>query len=366
MQARKITVQKKTKVVKRAGLTPGALVFVGDKKVAKVRIRVFDWTEEAFEEKELDSIEESFPYRDRDSVSWINVDGLHDTELFHKLGKHFAIHPLVLEDILNTGQRPKNEDFGEYIFFVLKMLLHHEKDEVITNEQISIVLGPNFVISFQETVGDVFTILRNTIRNQESRIRKRGADYFCYRMIDTIVDNYFVILEKFGDRIEVVESELMDSPSKDQLREIYALKTELLAVRKSIWPLREAISALQREETKLIQDSTIPFLRDVYDHTIQVIDTVESLRDTVTGMMDLYLSSVSNRMNEVMKTLTIMASIFIPLTFIAGIYGMNFNPDVSPLNMPELNSALGYPFAILSMVLVALIMILYFKRKDWL
>lgn len=319
-----------------------------------------------YEEKELQAIEEAFAYKDAPAVSWINIDGIHRVDILEKIGVLFNIHPLVLEDILNTRQRPKVEDYADYIFLVLKMLFYDEKRGTLEGEQISIILGSHFVISFQEKAGDIFNPIRERIRNNESRTRKSGADYLMYRLLDTIVDHYFAILEKFGERIEDLEEELMEEPKKATLAEVHRLKRELILLRKAIWPLREVISGLRRAESTLIKDSTELFLRDVYDHTIQVIDTVEGFKDTVAGMLDIYLSNQSNKMNGVMKVMTIIATIFIPLTFIAGIYGMNFDPQASPLNMPELHWYFGYPTAILLMVIVGVVMIAYFKRKKWL
>jgi magnesium transporter len=250
------------------------------------------------------------------------------------------------------------EDCGEYVFVVLKMLSSDRNK--ITSEQISIVLGPDFVVSFQEREGDVFNPIRERIRIGRGRIRKMGADYLAYALLDSVVDNYFIFLEKLGDKIEFLEEELVTNPTTETLQTIHDLKTEMVFLRKSVWPLREIISGLERGESALIQESTEIYLRDVYDHTIQVIDTVETFRDMVSGMLDIYLSSVSNRMNEVMKVLTIIATIFIPLTLIAGIYGMNFQ------YMPELGWRWGYPMVWLIMLVIGALMLVYFRRERWL
>ena len=294
------------------------------------------------------------------TVTWINIDGLHSIETIEKIGKHFELHPLILEDILNTGQRPKCEDYEKCLFMVLKMLRYNDEDNSVRSEQVSLVLGQNFVISFQEAVGDVFEQVRDRIRNAKGRIRKMAADYLAYTLIDSIVDNYFLILERIGEQIESMEEELIAKPSDKTVRMIHSLKRELIFLRKSVWPLRELINSLQKTESSLITDSTEPYLRDVYDHTIQVIDTIESFRDMVSGMLDIYLSSISNQMNAVMKVLTIIATIFIPLTFIAGIYGMNFK------YMPELEWRWGYGLVLLVMIAIAVIMLIYFRRKKWL
>jgi magnesium transporter len=347
------------RVSRKAGMPPGTLVHVGEKKTDKPRIRVIDYTERKLRESEFTKPEDTFPYRSGKSVSWINVDGLHDVGLIEKIGKHFGIHPLVLEDIVNTDQRPKAEDHEDHVFIVLKMLYLGDAPDV-RSEQVGIVLGKNYLISFQERPGDVFESVRERIRKTRGRIRKSGTDYLAYALVDSVVDNYFNVLESLGERIEELEEELLSNPMSSTLKKIHSMKRELIYLRKSIWPLREAISSLTRRESRLISEDSVIFLRDVYDHTIQVIDTVEGLRDTVSGMLDTYLSSISNRMNEVMKVLTIIATIFIPLTFIAGIYGMNFE------YMPELKWMYGY-FAVWAvMITVAIVMSAYFRRKGWL
>jgi len=344
----------------KAGLTPGTLVHVGERRVEKVKIRIIDYNEEQFEEREAQAVEECFPFKDKPTITWINIDGIHDVEVIGKIGAHFDLHSLILEDIVNTGQRPKLEDFGNYIFIVLKMLYYSEEKNEIEAEQVSLIVGSNCVISFQERAGDIFDPLRERIRQAKGRVRKAGADYLAYALIDSIVDNYFVILEHLGEKIEDVEQELAVSPAVETLQSIRAFKKEMIFLRKSVWPLREVVSLLERGELSLFQKSTAIYLRDVYDHTIQIIDTVESYRDMLSGMLDVYLSSVSNKMNEVMKVLTIFASIFIPLTFVAGIYGMNFS------FMPELGWSWGYFAALGFMALVGILLLVYFRRKRWL
>jgi magnesium transporter len=345
---------------KKAGLPPGTLVHVGEKKMEAIRIVYIDYDEQNFAEKQVSSVEECFPFKATPTVTWINVDGLHEVETIEKLGREFELHPLILEDILTTGQRPKLEDFDKYVFIVLKMLSYNNSAEAVDAEQVSLVLGPNFVISFQERPGDVFNQIRERIRNSKGRVRKMGPDYLCYTLMDAIVDSYFTILEKIGEKIESLEEELISSPADSTLQQIHGLKREMISLRRSVWPLRELISALQRGESPLINKSTQIYLRDVYDHTIQVIDTVESFRDMVSGMLDIYLSSISNRMNAVMKVLTIIATIFIPLTFVAGVYGMNFK------HMPELEWRWGYAVVWLVMAVTAAIMLFFFKRRKWL
>ncbi len=344
----------------KVGLPPGTLVHIGEKRTEKVKITIIDYDETHFQEKEVETIEECFPFKDKPTVTWINIDGIHEVEIIEKIGKHFEIHPLVLEDIVNAGQQPKMEDLEEYVFVILKMLFYDEETKEIKPEQVSLILGSNFVITFQEREGDVFNPIRERIRRAKGRIRKMKADYLAYALIDTIVDHYFVVLEKLGEWIESLEEELVSNPTPETLQTIHTLKRELIFLRRSVWPLREAVISLERGESVLIHESTGIYLRDVYDHTIQVIDTIETFRDMVSGMLDVYLSSISNRMNEVMKVLTIIATIFIPLTFIAGLYGMNFK------YIPELEWHWGY-FAVLSlMVLVVSYMVLYFRKKRWL
>ncbi len=348
------------KTSEKAGLLPGSLIHIGERKIEKTRIRLIDYDSNTLEEKETKDIQECFPCKDSTSVSWINIDGLHEVEVIERVGKHFGLHPLLLEDVVNTEQRPKLEDYGDYLFIVLKMLYYEEEKQMIIAEQLSIVLLPHLVITFQERVGDVFNPVRERIRNSRGRIRGVGADYLAYALMDSVVDNYFIILEKVGESIEELEEELVTNSTQQTLQKIHGLKREMIFLRKSVWPLRELISGLDRGDSPLIDKSTETYLRDLYDHTIQVIDTVETFRDVVSGMLDIYLSSVGNRMNEIMKVLTMIATIFIPLTFIAGIYGMNFE------YMPELGKKWGYPSVLLLMLIVGCIMVSYFRRKKWL
>jgi magnesium transporter len=348
---------KKTSVKK--GLQPGSLIHIGEQKVEKVRIRVIDYEEANLNEHEFESVEECFSFKDKPSVSWINIDGLHNIEVLRKLGAHFGIHNLVLEDILNTDHRPTIDDYGDYIYTTLKMLYYNEERNIIMEEQLSLVLFEQTVISFQERVGDTFEPVRNRIRNAKGRIRGVGADYLAYALIDAVVDNYFLVLEKLGECIEGIENELMNDASEETLKKIHSLKREMVLLRKFIWPVRELINEFDRTESPLIDKATSLYVRDLYGHAVQLIDTMEAYRDMVSGMLDTYLSISGNKMNEVMKTLTIMASIFIPLTFIAGVYGMNFD------NMPELHRSWGYPFVIVIMLVVAAGLVYYFKKKKW-
>jgi magnesium transporter len=354
------------KLSKKAGLPPGTPVFVGEKKTDEVRITIIDYDKDNLEIVEIDDVEKCFPYKDTPSFSWINVTGLHDVSIIEKICSCFGLHALVTEDILNTKQRPKMDIFDDHIFIVIKMHFYDEENMVIRSPQVSIVFGDNFVLTFQERPGDVFDPVRGRLQAAKGRIRKAGSDYLAYALIDAIVDNYFKVLEAVGDEVESMEEDVVGNPEPETLQSIHTLKRETILLRKSVWPLREIIGKLERDETVLVKKANKIYIRDLYDHIIQVIDTVEAQREIIGSMQDLYLSSVSNRMNEIMKVLTIFAAIFIPLTFIAGIYGMNFNPEKSPLNMPELSWYFGYPMAIGLMVVVGLGMLYYFKRKKWL
>lgn len=350
------------RVKKKAGTAPGTLVHTGEAK-GPIVIRLIDYTNAKVEERTVENIGDCFPYLKRKSVTWIDIAGLHDVSIIETLGKKYGLHMLLLEDILDVEQRPKSDEYAEHLYVVLKMLRYEQE---VSGEQVSIVLGKNHVITFQERPGDVFEPVRERIRKGKGkRIRTLGPDYLAYALIDVVVDNYFVMLERIGGRMEELEDELLDNPSDAILHEIQRLKRNLLYLRKHVWPLREAISQLYRGEHKRISNETRVFLRDVYDHTIQVIDTIETFRDMAGGMYDTYLSNVNNRMSEVMKVLTIIATIFIPLTFVAGIYGMNFNPDAGPLNMPELNWYWGYPAALALMAAISVGMLIYFRRKGW-
>ena len=328
-------------------------------KPEKAKITIIDYDEKNFSELEVKTIEECFHFNNKETVTWINIDGVHQDEVIEKIGECFNLHHLTVEDIANTKQRPKIEDFEDHILMILKMLNYDAKANKVETEQISLILGPQFVISFQEREGDVFNEVRERIRNKTGRIRSRGSDYLAYALIDSIVNSYFVIIEKFGEKIEVIEDKLVTDPKPETLQSIYSLKKTMIFLRRSVWPLREVVNCLERGESKLIQHSTIIYMRDVYEQTIQVIESIETYREMLLGMLEVYLSSVSNRMNEVMKVLTIIATIFIPLTFIAGIYGMNFKV------MPEIVWKWGYFVVLGFMLAVGVTMVVLFKRKKW-
>jgi magnesium transporter len=345
----------------KAGLPPGTLIYTGDKTEKAFEITTATYNEQEYNET-ISKFFKECPIipQEGDTVTWVNVNGLHNTKNLEDLGACFHLHPLVLEDILNTDQRPKLDDYGDYLFIVLKMLQVQEGPGEIVAEQISLIVGNNYVISLHETDHDVFGVIRERLKAGKGRLRRSGADYLAYALLDLIVDQYFVILEDLGEVIEDLESEVVSTPTPATLSQIHRLKREMIMLRKSVWPLREVISRLERSESSLVKEPTVLYFKDVYDHVIQIIDNIETFRDILSGMLDIYLSSVSNRLNEVMKVLTIIATIFIPLTFIAGVYGMNFK------NMPELEWPWGYFMALGMMATVAAIMLLFFKRRGWL
>ncbi len=353
--------RRRNKRSQKAGLPPGTLVHVGEPRTYRVKVTLLDYNESRVVEREIENLDELQPFRESDSVTWINVDGVQDTALVERIGAMYGLHPLLQEDICNTDQRPKLDDYGDCLYLDLKMLSYDATAGEVVPEQLSVVVGPRWLLSFQEDEreGDVFNPVRDRISNTKTRIRKAGPDYLAYCLIDAIVDNYFAILERLGEEIETLEHEMITNPNPDALRRVYKMKREMILLRKSVWPLREVISRLERAETPLIRAETGIFFRDVYDHAVHVIDEVETFREMLGGMIELYLSSVSNRMNEVMKFLTTMSTIFIPLTFIAGVYGMNFE------NMPELKWTYGYFLILGAMASVGVSLVWFFKRRKW-
>jgi len=349
----------KKRISKKAGLPPGSLVHVGQKFSENEELELITYKENSIEAFRYKEVNKDFNKFHPDQVKWLNLEGLHNTRLLEEIGTQFGLHPLLLEDVLNTAHRPSAEGFDGYVFFSLKMPYKIDKTG-IEYEQISLVLGPDYVISFQEKPGDIFTPIRDRLKDEKSRMRRLGADYLFYRLIDTVVDSYYLVLETIGERIEVLEEEVFASPDRQTLKSIQELKKELIYLRKSVYPLREAISKVTKDPGEIIHQETDTYFQDVYEHTIHVIETVETYRDLTSGLMDMYMTAISNRMNEVMKVLTIMATIFIPLTFVAGIYGMNFQ------YMPELSWKWGYPTVWGVMLVMVVSMILYFKKKDWL
>lgn len=342
-----------------AGLAPGTPVYIGEKRESPSFVGVIGYDEARFEEKAAATIDEALAFRRPAGVTWINVEGVQDVALIEELGRRLDLHPLIIEDVVNTAERPKVEDYGEYIFFVLKLFETDGGGRGGDVQQVSLVLGPDFVLSFEERKGKVFAAVEERIRKGKGRGRRMGADYLAYILIDAVVDSYFGNMEAVGEEIEAVEEELVVNPKREVLEKIHALKREMIHFRRSIWPLRELINCLERLETPLVKPATDVYLRDLYDHTIQIIDSVETYRDILSGMLETYLSSVSNRMNEVMKLLTIIATIFIPITFLVGLYGMNFK------YMPEIGWKYGYPMTWAIIIVSVVFMLTYFRRKKW-
>jgi len=345
---------------KQVGLPPGSLVHVGEVKTERPALSLIGYDEQHFDRQDDVTLQQCLDARTRPGVNWINLYGIHDIELLRGLGEGFNIHPLSLEDVLNTTHRPKIEVYDNYLLVILKMISSNRSQNRIDIEQMSFVLGENFLISFQERPGDVFNAVRDRLQRANGRIRSRAADYLLYALLDTIVDHYFHVLENLGELLAGFEQALFENSAPNSMSQIHYFSKDLLMLRKAIWPLRELVTQMQNDDSGLVSESTELFLRDLNDHVVHSIDSVDSLRDTTTGLLNLYMSISGNRMNEVMKVLTIMASIFIPLTFIAGIYGMNFE------NMPELKSPWGYPLVLLLMLGCAIGMVLFFKRKRWL
>ncbi len=340
-------------------LPPESLIYTGNKKEVPVVITVFEYDKGQYNEYRLKNLKKCPDFSKRGQSYWLNLNGLCDEGVVKRLGDCFDIHPLVLEDILNVEQRPKIEDFGDYLFVVLKMFSFDEKKKSLNSEQISIILGNGYVLSLQEIEGDVLDPIRQRIRNTQGKIREKGADYLFYSIIDMVVDYYFVALEKVINEIENMEDELVNNPRKRTLQNIHSLKSDIIYLRQAVWPLREIIGRLEKSEFSIIGEDMQVYFRDVYEHSIQIMDSVETLRDMISGMLDIYMSSISNRMNDIMKVLTIISTIFIPPTFIAGLYGMNFKW------MPELSLPWGYPAALLLMLGSSIAMLVFFKKKKW-
>jgi len=348
----------KKQSVKR-GMPPGSLVHIGETPDEAASISLVEYSGDETREKDGATIQDLQDAQRGQFKCWIRVTGLHQVDLIQEVGNCFNIHPLVLEDILNTNQRPKVYDYTDTLFIVMRKMFYHEKSGEIGAEQVSLVLGANFLISFQETSSDLFKPIRDRMDVRNNRIRTSGVDYLAYCLIDVIVDNYFVILEKLAEHVELVEDELVTNPTPKMLRAIHRLKRELLLLRRSVWPMREVLNRLMGGKSELMTDSTVIYLRDVFDHTIHAVDTLETFRDIVSGMLDIYLSSVSIKLNEIMKFLTIIATMFIPLTFLVGWYGMNFK------DMPELSWKWGYPAVIGVTVALVVLMVIFFRRKKW-
>lgn len=359
MPLKPISLLKRPKHTKTVNQIPGTMTYVGRKESVETKLDVIDYNQEDFVRYQSTTTEDAFNFVDEDRITWFNIDGLSNVEEIKKLGEYYELHPLVMEDIVNTGQRPKIEVYPDYIFIVAKMLYY--KNGGIENEHISLIIGKNYLLSFQEADGDVFDPVRDRLEQGKGRIRSRSADYLMFALLDMIVDNYFLVIDEMSDRIEALEESLfIDKPNDNITLEIQDLKRTILRIRRSVFPLREVIGRLEKMEIKLIEDNTLNYIRDLHDHIIQISENIDIYREMTWGLMDLYMTTISNRMNEVMKVLTIMASIFIPLTFIAGIYGMNFE------YIPELQWKYSYFVLWGVMIVIFLLMLYYFKRKRWL
>jgi magnesium transporter len=352
---------KKQKRKSKLGMPPGSLVFTGEQKMANVDITVFNYDETFSVEhnpKSFSEVEELI--RNLKGVIWINIDGLHDETFIEGLSTLLDIHKLTMEDILSVGQRPKLEEHSNYLHVVIKEITLDQTEEIIEYEQISFILKDNILVSFQERTGDVFDGVRKRIREGKGTIRKRGADYLMYALLDNVVDHYFVVLETYGEKLEDLETELLENPNNHTLTKLHNFRRETLGLRRTVYPLRELIAAMEKLDDPLFTRENKVFTRDLYDHIIKVIETVEIFRDMTSSLLDLYINSVSNKTNEIMKVLTILTSIFIPLSFISGVYGMNFQ------NMPELTYKYGYFVILGAMAAVFAGMLIFLRRKKWL
>ncbi len=347
------------KISQKAGLPPGTLVHIGEDKVEKAKVEIYDFFDGYCKKRVASNIDECLKTKENSKFVWINIEGVNDVENVAKIGKHFGINDLVLEDILNTEERPHFKEFNSYCFTLLKMVKYDHSIGEMSEEQLSLIFGSNFVLTFQEGLeGDVFSKLRERIESRNDISLKSDADFFAYSLIDSCVDSYFLVLEEMGLKIEDLEEETLTNPSPKTLEEIHKLKRNLILLRKSLWPVREIFTSIERSNTPLIKQNTLYYFRDIYDHSLQLLDLVETLRDILSSTLDVYMSSLSNKLNQVMKFLTVISTIFIPLTFIVGIYGMNFK------YLPELEWKYGY-FAVMSLnLIIALSMIYYFKKKK--
>ncbi len=344
----------------KQGLPPGSLVYVGDhREKVKARISVIEYDADHFSERDVEKVEDLFPLKPAPTVTWINVDGVHQLGVLEAFQQQFNLSQLLMEDVLNTDHRPKTETTDTHVYVILKMFDFNHDSHAIHCEQVSLVLGERLIITFQEEVGNELDPVRERLRKGGSRLRKAEAGYLMYAILDVIVDGYFNVLEKIGSALEDIEESILTRLPANTLKHVHHLKREMIFLRKSIWPVREVLSNLQHDESPLIPEAAQPYLRDVYDHIIQIMDTLETYRDLLSGVQDLYHSILGNRMNEIMKVLTIISTLFIPLTFIVGVYGMNFE------FMPELHSHWGYPVVWLVMILITVFLLFYFRRKHW-
>lgn len=347
------------KLSKKTGMPPGAVCYIGEQRDFIPNLNLIEYSPDFFEQKTIKRISE-VDVAGRNHVHWLNVEGIHDTQLIEQIGEHFQLHPLILEDIVNTSQRPKLEEYDNCVFITLKSLVFNEKEKRVTPEQISIVLFKNLVITFQEQIGDTLSEVLERIKLSKFKIRGKGTDYLVYALIDLIVDKYYFSIEALGSQLELLEDEVFNNPSPASLQKIQSIKHELLEVRRSVYPLREVINRFQKDDLDFINENNLKYFNDVYDHTIKIIDTIETYRELNTGLKDIYLSSISLKMNQIMQVLTIVGAIFIPITFLAGVYGMNFD------YMPELHWKYSYPVFWLIILLIIGALITFFRRKKWL
>lgn len=347
------------KLTKKTGMPPGAVCYIGEQRDFIPNLNLIEYSPDFFEQKTIKRISE-VDVAGRNHVHWLNVEGIHDTQLIEQIGEHFQLHPLILEDIVNTSQRPKLEEYDNCVFITLKSLVFSEKEKRVTPEQISIVLFKNLVITFQEQIGDTLSEVLERIKLSKFKIRGKGTDYLVYALIDLIVDKYYFSIEALGSQLELLEDEVFNNPSPASLQKIQSIKHELLEVRRSVYPLREVINRFQKDDLNFINENNLKYFNDVYDHTIKIIDTIETYRELNTGLKDIYLSSISLKMNQIMQVLTIVGAIFIPITFLAGVYGMNFD------YMPELHWKYSYPVFWLIILLIIGALITFFRRKKWL
>jgi magnesium transporter len=347
------------KISRKAGLPPGTLVHIGEQKTGMATYRLIRYGPDLHSETEPATVEEALAAGGEAGVEWLNVDGLHELQVVEAVGARYGIHPLILEDVVNTTQRPKFELFDEYVYLVLQMIRYDAESRQIRSEQVSLLFGKSFLVSFQEAPGDVFEPIRGRLRQGRGKIRRMGPDYLAYCILDAVVDHYFHVLEGLSEEIESLEQDVMEAAAQETLQAIHRLKHEMIYLRKQVWPIRELLGGLRKAETDLVRAETQIYFSDVHDHAVQALEIVESLRDLLAGLQDLYMSELSNRMNEVMKVLTLIATIFIPISFIAGVFGMNFR------YMPELDRPWGYPAALALMAAVAVGLLVYFRRKHW-
>ena len=345
---------------KKAGLPPGSLVHVGEVLETEVRITIVDYNKDVIEEQTVESVEQILQCREKDTVTWVNIEGLGNIELVGAIGEAFNVHPLVLEDILNTHQRPKLEEYDDYLYCVLKGISLAENGFSVEYEQISMLILNDFVFTFKEKQDELFEPVRRRLRSSKGHFRSQGADYLAYVILDTIVDSYFTLQDSLDDIVDSVEEELLTEPTPKTLATIQSVKRELIIIRRSISPLREMLNAILRSESPLIEEKSLIYFRDISDHVLRISESIESSRDMIAGLLDIYITTISNKMNEIMKVLTVFASIFIPLTFIAGIYGMNFE------YMPELKWKWAYPALWVAFIAIPVILLVYFKKKKWL